>query len=303
MLQSKIFLALLISHFIYIPVTYAKSKLMVTLGDSISAGTLADTSLRPSNEKFIPGALDAEIQELKSKFLYENKSTLAWPSGKKIQSHYIRLSKTFPSDQLTMANLAVPGSKAQDLSKQLEQLFKLTQEDELQEIAYITLLIGANDVCSTESREGTPNQQFATTLDSVFQKLSELRQTQPIRILVSAIPRIPDLGLPEVQNSKTIAGISCQGLNSILKTCSPMIQWQTPTEYSERLQLVIKKNEIIQNSVLKAREKFQNLDIHFTARTFQERITPDLLAADCFHPNQKGHEAFAQKLWEEQPWF
>lgn len=305
MSKSKLFLVILVIQTLSTISSFAseKPKLMIALGDSISAGTLADTTLRGPDEKYSPEILDAEIQELKTKLLYENKKTLAWPSGNKIESHWVRLAQTFPKDSFVIENLAVPGAKAQDLYKQLDELFSLIHRKIYGEIAYITLLIGSNDACSSESDEGTPNLQFKFALDSVFLNLAKIRQSQKIRILVSSIPRIPDLGMPAVQNSRTIAGISCKSLRSFVNLCPSLVQWKTPSEYSEKLQLVIEKNLLIQEAVEKANREFKNLDIVFTSRAFEEKITPDLVAADCFHPNQKGQEAFAQKLWAEQPWF
>jgi lysophospholipase L1-like esterase len=254
---------------------------MGVLGDSISAATLADTSLRPE-------------------FLMQNKKTFSWVSGRSIQSHYIRLKDSI----LKVGNFAVPGAKAEGLLAQAEKLVDHFEKGHYSEVKYITLMIGANDACSKEHRGGTPDEEMAKHLYAAFAKLATIRQARPIRILVSSIPRIPDLGAEDIQNSHTLGGlVTCKTVRSFFHSCSTLIHWKNQDEYLQNLNLVNAKNRVIHQVVMQARNDFRNLDIAFSHRAMKTPITKDILAADCFHPNQIGHEKIAEGLWEDQPWF
>jgi lysophospholipase L1-like esterase len=277
--------------------------LMAVLGDSISAGTLADTTLSWPDLKYSPISHEQAAQDVASRMLWENKSTLSWASGSLIQSHFTHLKNALHSKDLDIRNLAIPGSKAMDLLKQVDQLVVTMESGAYSELIYVTLLIGSNDACSSQTEDGTPNDQMLEGLFSALKRVAQIKQDSPIHILVAGIPRIPDLGKKEIRDTTTLGGLlTCATLRSYINNCS-LLSWETEADYQKKLQIVEAKNDVIRMAVEKASDAFKNLDIVFSNSPFQAVLTADLLAADCFHPNKIGQEQFAEGLWGDQPWF
>ncbi len=271
-----------------------KPYLMAVLGDSVSAATFANTSVN------LFSSLVPDSEDL---FLYDNKSTLSWVSGKKIRSHFVYLSKVL-GGRLAVVNNAVPGAKSQDVIDQAKRLLNEIKTGDYALLKYVTLMIGGNDACSTEEDGGTPNHTMETALLHVFWLLSQIKQPEKIRIFVPAIPKIPDLGRDEILNTTTLKHWSCRVIrDQIFKSCNPLIVWSDETEYKAHLKTVEEKNTVLQETVKKANQFFPNLDVYYSPRLFEAQVYPEYLAADCFHPNARGQQELSDQLWADQPWF
>ncbi len=292
--------------------------LMAAMGDSITAASLADAHARPD---LPPGAdmpnnsvqpLNPLQQALMDKieanphgwfpFLghLQNKATLSWSSGSAIHSHYVRLQNWMGTDgKVVVLNTAVPGEKAVGMDQQADEVVSAMASGAYKSIKYVTFLIGANDAC-----QGTDDGVFSAQILSAMEKLNAIQQHEPIRILVSLLPRIPDLGRPEVIQMLTIARFKCGLLRDrVIKECPQLTVWNTPDDYTARVELLDRKNRVIQKTLEIAGRQFPNLEIVISSRLFTSEIGKTLLAADCFHPDQAGQEMLADELWKDQPWF
>lgn len=268
---------------------------MGVLGDSISAGTLADLRI-PRDDNVQP------------EFVFENKSTLSWASGRRIQSHLVRLRKYLKEAgderELWVENLAVPGDNSSGLRKQAEKFVEAAQSGKYSGVKYITLLIGANDVCSPETPRGVPLDKVRQNILTAFAVLSRIKQEEPIRILMVGIPRIPELGVPSIRNSHTVLGLSCHTVrNGILRFCNSLLNWKTDDEFDEKMSIVEDMNRLLRSIAAEASLEFPNLDVAYSDRLSHRVVPRDYLAIDCFHPNATGQTALADETWVDQPWF
>lgn len=282
--------------------------LMASLGDSITAATFADTTTRldESVALTITGPLTAKTFE--PMFLIENKNTYSWASGTSIPSHFEKLRSHLKgvgdSGDLSMLNVAVPGNRSRHIAGQAEKIVEAMQSGSYQSLKYVTLLIGANDACAKDSSHGTLNNQFYQELMAGFGKLAEIRQAEPIRVLVAGMPRIPSLGRKEVKEHRTLAGMSCERFRSeVLKLCPSLTHWDSDTDYQDKLSVVETKNRILQNAIADARKLYPNLDIVYSEELYSMDIPVEILAMDCFHPNQAGQTEISRLLWDSQHWF
>ncbi len=275
--------------------------LMASLGDSMTAASLADTSLAAVDPSL-------RVQDLGTRALIENKKTFSWASGEKIMSHYVRLKEYMTLNHvpgtLDMFNAAVPGNKAANLPEQAKSIVDEFKRGQYTSVKYITLLMGNNDACSDVSPIGTPEAAFSEDFMKGLSKLSEIQQSERIPVLVAGLPRIADLGFPAIQNTQVLHGLTCEVVrNRLLKFCNPLTLWKTPAEYQSRNAVVVQKNQLIQRIVEEARVRFPNLDLHFTSAMFGVDLQPSILAVDCFHPSAAGQAMLSSTLWNEQRWF
>jgi lysophospholipase L1-like esterase len=285
------------------------------LGDSITAASLADTRLinkfpflpNPSPQKKFKNLTEFK-RYLEMKALQENKDTFSWASGKSIQSNIAFLQKhhkTIGEQKVpVILNLAVPGNKAIHMAAQAKRLVNEWNTNQYLRIEYITLLIGANDACAEDSNQGTPNHLFKDQLINTFQELSKINQADPLRIYVSSIPKIPDIGRDEVLNTP-VYFTNCRGVHkNIVSYCPNLIFWNSPKEYAEKVKIVRDKNQIIQDIVNETLKSFPSkFDIIYSNSFFDHNIEASDLAIDCFHPNAETQEFISRTAWNEQKWF
>ncbi len=282
-----------------------KPYLMAVLGDSISAGSLADVPipLEGTPEERVRKWAD---QRVDSNRVITNKHTYSWASGTKIRSQYRLLGswlrKNEPGRALEVLNMAWPGDQAVDLAPQVERVVETMESGRYESLYYVTLLIGANDACGSKS--GTPIPKMRVQLLAALARLASIRQNDPIRVLVVGIPRIPDLGEDAIRNHITLFGLSCKTVrNNILKFCNPRLLWNNWDEYGDSMQIVENVNRLLQSVATEARAQFPNLDLRYTSRLYHLSIPIDIMAADCFHPGKKGQEQLSLEVWKDQPWF
>ena len=283
--------------------------MIAALGDSIAAGTLADTSVHIDQES------ETDIQNnyastVKAKFIYTNRYSLAWGTGNKISSHYMQLkswlAKNEPEMNLVPLNVAIPGAVAADLVGEAQSVVTAMATGQYRALKYVTIDIGANDACAVTSStpDGTPDDKFADNLRKVFATLAQIKQDQPIRVIVSSIPKVPDLGRPDIQETKTLGGVACSWIRQHIFTyCRTLPVWSSVDQYEHDVAVVEDKNAILQSVIDEVNRTTPNIQASFSYAVYDEPIDADLLALDCFHPNKDGQSMMATKLWADQPWF
>jgi len=285
---------------------HPKALLMGVMGDSISAGSFADFPLRPfaQRQSRIANSKDGDFN---TQFVYQNRRKLCWASGKSILSHF-RMLEAFlnahgETQKLQHANVASLGNRTRDLPLQAQKIFDLYQSGEYSSLIYVTILIGSTDACNHD--RPTPMGDMRRELLRAFAKLAEIEQDEPIRILLVGIPRIPDLGLPEIRKIHTpLFGLRCSTVRDhFMNLCPGLLRWRTQSEYNAALEIVEERNRLLKAVTAEANAAFPNLEIVFTDRLFYREIPPSMLATDCFHPNKYGQETISRELWQDQPWF
>lgn len=264
-----------------------------------------DNGIEPSSMEYY----DEQAEKLLRAAQYlEHKGSLSWATGASVDSHYVRLTRhlnkvTGGRGQLRWANVAHSGARAKDLEQQADEILAWWDSDRYKSIAYVTLLIGANDACTTIFPGGTPSDDMAWQLRKFFAKLATIRQKDKIRILVAGMPRIPDLGFEPFRHHPLGRRMTCAAIQHLTKFCPSLVDWEDPKQYWENLAVVIRKNAILEHIVRESRRKYPNLDVRWTDTLFNADIAVKHLAKDCFHPNALGQDAISEKLWEAQPWF
>jgi|GEM_PF-1824862 len=318
---SVLVLGLLMVVF-YFSVTQADSVkpfLMVSLGDSLTAGTFANAPLQKgsgiAHKAWGPSPIDLS-GELKEWFDHQfsdgytvaNKAKLSWASGSAIASHYQFLKNYLKNKgettSLEVLNFAFPRDTTAGLENQVRQLIEVMHSGKYASIQYITLMIGSNDVCAREKNTKIQSDLFRKNMMNAFEKIAQIKQDDPIRILMVGIPNITQLGSEQIRKLPHPFGRDCGYVrNHVLHFCDSMLTWQTPDELLQKESLIQERNQILEEIAAEIPKRFPHLQISFTRRLSSVVITPDLLAMDCFHLDQAGQVQLSEELWKEQPWF
>jgi lysophospholipase L1-like esterase len=307
------------------------TDLMVTAGDSISAGFLANwraqhTGVReneiidrdwpdygPAPSRLVDDPVNHprhSISEFKLKLaqLLNHKYTLSWSSGMSIHSHYERLkeylAKESPETSLVIQNVARSGAVAADLDLQANQILNAWNTGRYTNLRYLTMTIGANDACAPWYVGGNPDAEIEFNIRKFFKRLSVIQQKEPIRVLISSIPNIPDLGKPEILHHDLTAKKTCeQRMRFQDRYCLPLMIWSTPEEYAQKVAIVAHKNDVLRNLVQELGHEYPQFQFVFSESLFKRKIRIDFLSKDCFHPNPDGQDEISEQLWDDQPWF
>jgi lysophospholipase L1-like esterase len=238
----------------------------------------------------------------------ENKDFLSWASGTKVGSHYLRLKQFLlaqdESVKLEIMNVAVPATTTYDLERQATRVLRKMRSGRYDALKYVTILVGANDVCSRDNPSGIPVEVMRSNLLKAIDVLAQVSQAEPVRVLVVGIPKIPDLAQPGIRDAKTTLGLSCHRVrDQMLALCNNLLSWRTPEEYRKQLSIVEETNRMLEQTVHEGNAKYPNVQMAYTGRLFEQVIPLEDLAIDCFHPNAKAHDKIAQDTWLDQPWF
>ena len=208
----------------------------------------------------------------------------SWTTGTSSYSHYRRIQAVNPAITGRTSNHAVTGADMADLNGQVQGVVGRGAE-------YVTILMGANDVCASTEAGMTSvesfREQFALALSSLTTGLSNAR------VLVSSIPDVHqlftlyrwDLGANSVW---AIAGI-CQSM-----LANP---WSNSSADVARRARVRQRN-IDYNTVLgqvcatHTMCRFDNNAVFNTAFT-----RSDVTTRDYFHPSVNGQAKLAAITW------
>jgi lysophospholipase L1-like esterase len=100
-------------------------------------------------------------------------------NGNSVDSHYKRIRDGNPAIKGHAKNFAVPGARAADLAGQADAAVRA-------KVAYVTILIGANDACTADVADMTTARSFRSSVDAALAKLK--KGLPKARILVVSIP-------------------------------------------------------------------------------------------------------------------
>jgi lysophospholipase L1-like esterase len=294
---------LILTAFIVLtPTGHADSKsYVVTLGDSISAGTFADTQ-GPS--EFPSSSLDTPWEDFLKHIIkkYFSNANYSWSTGLEIESHLSRIKALNPHKDYGVLNLARPGDSTKHMLGQIDSLSGLLRG---KNIEYVTVTVGANDIC--DNPKGSLNS--ADIEKNIVQAFDELSKLMPkngmVKVLLAGPPKIPDLGMDYIKKAYTIADLTCSQIRSYLNQCLNMVGWKDQAEYKANVELVEELHSHMNKSIEKNTHRWGNLDIKFSSGLLKASKSPslDLLGVDCYHPSSKGQQSISDVLWNEQPWY
>jgi len=277
------------------------------IGDSITAG-FGSNHNGPSQPAEVAHPEAMQTMGAKRSVVrgFENKGTFSWFSGSRVQSHADRLSKYLGNnnEKLSVINAAVSGAETSDLDGQVNKIVAAAKSGKNKGLLYLSVFIGSNDACKGTTSDGTPPSKMRENILKALKAINALPQNFKTAVLISSLPRIPDLGRPEIANAKTFWGLSCRAVRDrFFQSCNNRLMWKTTSEYLRSLEVVDAMNAMLEDIVKNDAAHFPRLELAYGRSIWNVNLEANWLAFDCFHPNGLGQTILSEVLWADQPWF
>jgi lysophospholipase L1-like esterase len=203
-------------------------------------------------------------------------------SGDDARSHYQRILAENPKIKGHVHNFAEPGAEADALAGQAARAVDA-------KVAYVTVLIGANDACARSAGDMT---SVATFRDQVRRAFTKLRKGLPkARVLVVSIPDLYRLWQVGRDDAEVVRVWNATGV------CPSMLDAPTSTASADerRRKAVRDRVDAYDEELRKACEAYGSRCRWDGGRVHDLRFSIDLLNTfDFFHPNLKGQNELAE---------
>ena len=214
---------------------------------------------------------------------------ISWATGtaEDVRSHGQRLDLDSPEGTL---NLAVSGARVSGLASQVRSAVQERPD-------YVTVLIGANDACTTEETAMTSVEDYTGAFNAALDAL--VRGLPNARILVLSIP---DLGrLWEIGKDRP----DVRGVWQAYGVCPSMLADPTDTSAAAiaRRQRVRARIQAYNAAMAAACGRHPAQCRHDQDALFDYRFNLDEVSdIDYWHPSKRGQATLAQIAWEAGFW-
>jgi lysophospholipase L1-like esterase len=207
-------------------------------------------------------------------------------SSSSVNSHYLRILDVNPAILGNNYNEARSGAKANEMASQASAVVNRDAE-------YVTILIGANDACTSSEDSMTPVDTFRAQIDDA---LDTLQAGLPdARVYVMTIPDIKRLW--EVGHTSSSARFYWSAYN----ICQSMLA--NPTSFAEE---DVQRRDRVQQRVIDYNTELADACAGYGANcTFDDNAVfgfpfelEHLSGWDYFHPNTEGQALLAQISYE-----
>ncbi len=210
----------------------------------------------------------------------------SWSTGTRssIHSHYLRILDAAPAIFDKTFNDAVSGAKVAGLDAQVDAVNE-------QAVAYVTLLIGANDLCTRTVGKMTPVDTFRVKFEDAMAELSA--GSPRARIYVVSTPNVYRLWV--VLHDDLLARTAWRAFD----ICQSLLEDPRSTDADDvARRRVVRDRNIAFNTVLDevcARYIHCRFD---EGALFNDPFTSDDVSKrDYFHPSSRGQTRLAQVTW------
>lgn len=214
----------------------------------------------------------------------ENSWSTGYDSRDGVSSHYERILALNAKIKSKNYNDAVSGAKMADLPGQADQA--VTQSAD-----YVTILMGANDVCTSSKTTMTSVDDFRAQFRAAADKLSTGLPTGSV-VYVASIPDIYNLWYVLKDDARA---------RNAWKTFSICQSMLSESNTEEDRQFVRQRN-IDFNTVLE--QESAAYGFHWDGQAvFQTQfVKEDVSTLDYFHPSLKGQAKLAEGTWSVGPY-
>jgi lysophospholipase L1-like esterase len=209
----------------------------------------------------------------------------SWSTGTNIlvNSMYLRIFVVNPNIQGHATNLAVSGTKMVDLKGQASQVGR--------RVEYVTILMGANDVCTSSAATMTDVATFRSQFNAALQTLT--KRASKARVYVLSIPDIYNLWYILKDNS------SARTTWSLFSICQSMLANPLSTAQAD-----IDRRAAVRQRNIDFNTQLQQVCALYPQCTFDNGavfntsfVVSDVSPIDYFHPSVAGQTKLASVAW------
>jgi len=228
----------------------------------------------------------------------------SWITGSSIPSrampsHLKRLS-LITGKNLPYFNASLSGADSDDVLKtQLHDLGRWSQEHLNQEFPdYVSVLIGANDICADDIDGMLSTEQFFRNVQSSVHEI--LRRSPKSRVLISALPNVVKLR-DVAKDANVFGGLKCEKIWKKAKLCSTLTTLSDPEQRLLVAHRLASFNIALREIAALEKDEFGDR-VRFAKNLYEEDFTPKDLAIDCFHPNKSGQSILSESTFQSSWW-
>ncbi len=209
----------------------------------------------------------------------------SWTTGTNtsVNSLYSRILAVNPLISAKNTNLAVSGAKMVDLNGQAAKIATTTE--------YVTILMGANDVCTSSVTNMTAVATFQAQFEAAMATITS--RAPNAKVYVVSIPNVYNLWTVFKNNS------TARATWSLFKICQSLLANPTSTKQADvnRRAAVQQRNREF-NTVL-ATVCARYTQCHFDNNAVFNTVftTADVSTRDYFHPSLSGQTKLAGAAW------
>ena len=237
-----------------------------------------------ANSAYVMGSLGDSISAGFNATRYGDNRELSWASGvsdgQLVVSHALRLQSILSGRLVEVHNEAFVGADSTQLRRQTSRLLRVSPD-------YVTIAIGANDVCSwPENYESHIMEYRHSLMDSI----SRIVERNPrVKIVLAPVPSIPlmrEIGIK-------IPG--CQAKWDTMNVCRPLLDGSLTD--AQRQGFVARYQHL--NEVIAAVAAMYPVNVRF-AKSLGEIVFDEssISPLDCFHPSIKGHQQISDHSFD-----
>jgi lysophospholipase L1-like esterase len=208
----------------------------------------------------------------------------SWATGLQPQSHYRRLVDLEPRIQGNVTNLARSGARISDLPRQIAAAISERAE-------YVTIQIGANDVCAFDSASSSTIPELGSTISSSLDTYVEAIPEG--RVLLTSTPNLHRLWEVFRDNQRATATWQLFGI------CPAMLSALNTDEDRQRTIAFQQELNSAMERTCSEHRQCQWDDYVVYNDAFEARHVSDI---DFFHPSAAGQQRLAQITWLTTPW-
>jgi lysophospholipase L1-like esterase len=232
------------------------------------------------DQPYVVGALGDSISAGFNALRYGDNRDLSWSGGLDagglVQSHARRIKSLLGDRNVVVVNEAFVGAESYQLPRQASRLLRVKPD-------YVTIAIGANDVCTWYEDYLPKLELYQKHLKGVINQI--IAANSNVKIVLAPVPSIPlmyDLGSQRA---------GCQAKWDTMGVCKPLLAKDRTPE--QRLEFVSRYRHL--NQVIAEIAGLYPANIRFASALSESVFDVSMISPlDCFHPSIKGHNLISE---------
>jgi lysophospholipase L1-like esterase len=233
---------------------------------------------------YVMGALGDSISAGFNAARYGDNRELSWASGLdsqvQVQSHARKLQSVLGERSVEVHNEAFVGAISEQLPRQASRLLRVKPD-------YVTIAIGANDVCVWNEDYLAQLSDYTRNVDLTIQKI--IAANAQVKIILSPVPTL------RLMYELGVKRTGCQSKWDTMEVCKPLLASDRTDDDREKFYGRLSHlNKTIEEVAAKYPQNVRFAkSIADTA--FDESSISSL---DCFHPSVKGHNLISEMSFD-----
>ncbi|HVJ63700.1 MAG TPA: SGNH/GDSL hydrolase family protein [Bdellovibrionota bacterium] len=288
-------------------------KTMVSIGDSITAGAVASLSRAQLYNPLYLFKLLSTLGEVVFKWSAYGAVQdrhLSWASGLNsnfsVKSHAHRLAylHSRAGTQIQVGSVSWSGDTSYDLEVQVDRALEWNKTRSADGGPdYVTILIGANDICADDVKDMSEDREFYNNVNTAISRLIEANPNA--HVVISSLPDVNTLN--SVARNSRLMGVypyaKCEDFWRKVNLCRTLTRM--PEGSLDRYlvgEKVLAYNRILRDIATETNAHTGMQNVKYAPTTYTKAFTDKDISVDCFHPNQKGQNILADATWNDGFW-